>query len=339
MTLLEIKTEAAAFHKKVVADLTINGIDLFLSSANQAKQQASQLHDFGFQRKMLTLTVNSITGGSLDDAVIQGTGTPVNLKRVVDMGTFDTQGNFIPAEWTTTEESQERQRQENAFGVAFRYPTDAQYRSRLCGESRLVLRGNQIFVYPLGTTSENVTVGIDAFIFDADWTAADLTTAGAILPVAVTGTLSPDVTGTYFGLGTDTGSGYVYTKLGPIPSILYNLNGTWYLVPLSDGTATWTHVAVNTNPVGTYAASGVATGIATVALSTVPVGGAVSVWTKKGSKFILWQTICDLNKYFKTFVPREEGNLTEPQALADAGLAAFIEQDIFLYEQSRRHGR
>lgn len=62
-----------------------------------------------------------------------------------------------------------------------------------------------------------------------------------------------------------------------------------------------------------------------------------NVWTTKGSQYLLWQTIVQLNHLHKHFVFRQEGNLPPPQELANAGLEALITWDINRYEQFRRH--
>ena len=249
MNLLEIKTAVAAYFTMPqgqvvgVSDLTVNGIDLFLVAANQAKQTASQAHDFGFQRQLLSLSLNTATGAQLSTAVVFGTTTAVVVKTVLDVGILDSHGNLCPVEWTTAEESQERQREENRRSF-WRYPTDAQYHSWQWGESRITFRGDTVMLWPLCFNSvTTLTLGIDAYVDDADWTAANLTT------------------------------------------------------PVTD------------------------------------------IWTTKGAQYIMWQCICDLNNYFKSFVPRQEGNVAVPQERAATAMQAFIDWDVFKYEEARRHGR
>lgn len=242
MTLLEIKTAAAAYHEKAVADLTQLSLDLGLVALNQSKQTAQLGHDFNFQRKMLTLTVNSVTGASLASAVIQGTATAADIKTIVNIGVFDEQGNFRPVPWTTAEEGQERMLKENRY---WQMPWGG--RDEQCspyGTGRFVVRNGSVFLWPIGNDPAfSVSIGIEAFVFDADWDASHLAT------------------------------------------------------PTSD------------------------------------------VWTTKGSQYLLWSTVIHLNKLFKSYVPRQEGNLSEPQALADAGLASLILWDDYKVEQFRTHGR
>jgi len=90
-------------------------------------------------------------------------------------------------------------------------------------------------------------------------------------PVAtVTGTLSPDATGTYTQQGTYQG----YPLYGRIQEFFLrysNTNGRWVLSDTSDGwddsTNHWIKTSDLTNPVGTYTANGTNTGTATIAVT------------------------------------------------------------------------
>jgi hypothetical protein len=66
---------------------------------------------------------------------------------------------------------------------------------------------------------------------------------------------------------------------------------------------------------------------------------STDIWTTKGAKYLLWQTIVNLNYMYKFYVPRQEGNLASPEKLAAAGLDAFRDWDASFYEQGRTHGR
>lgn len=260
MNLLEIQKAALAYHAKAdgtVPTGIVGGIDLFLVAANQAKAMASDTHDFNFQQKLLDVNISTVTGGTLTTAVVHGTQNAVVVKTVLDMGIYDKFGNFIPVEWTTTEESQERQREENRYQhPLYRYPTDAEYHSHTWGQNRITLRGDTIATWPLADPQmpdRNIVLGIDAYVEDDDWTTED------------------------------------------------------YGTPASGQQS---EVAPTTD-----------------------------IWTTKGAQFILWQSICDLNKFFKTFVARQEGNVAEPQERATTALAALVEWDVFKFEQGRRHGR
>lgn len=172
MNLLEIKTAVANYFGKALADLTVLSQDLFLVAANQVRRQAELQHDFEFTRKLVTVTVNGVTGGSLDDAVLYGTATDVDIKSIIDVGLFDNDTNLRPVEWTTVAESLERQRQENPH-TAPRYPTDNWYQSGPNGQARFDFTGSTVYRFPKDS-SNNFTLGMEVYTFHTDWVAGDL---------------------------------------------------------------------------------------------------------------------------------------------------------------------
>lgn len=178
MTLYEIKVAVAAYLEKVIDDLTQQDVDLGLIALNHVRQVAEMNNDFNFTRKLLQVTVDGVTGGSLDTAIEYGAadlngGPPtIPIKTIVDVGTLDTSGNFRPAEWTTTEDSLNRQRADSPYYTP-RYPTDAQAICGPNGQQRFTFAGNKVFFFPK-TTDLSLTVGIDAYTFTPDWTEDDV---------------------------------------------------------------------------------------------------------------------------------------------------------------------
>jgi len=174
MTLDEIITVAARYLEKARADLTIDNVDFGLVAANQVRRTAEQLNDFNFTRKFLTVSVDGVTGGSLDEAVEYGMdcSCKLSVKTILDAGVFDTAGNFNPVEWTTTEDSLNRQRLDNSRWVP-RYPTDGQAVSAPFGQQRFLFGGRKVFYFPR-TTNLIIPLAFLAYTFTPDWTADDL---------------------------------------------------------------------------------------------------------------------------------------------------------------------
>jgi len=172
MTLFEIESAAAALLERPVNDLIVNDVDLGVIALNHVRRLAEQTNDFGFTRKLLTVSVNGVTGGSLDLAVEYGTTTPViDIKTIVDVGLFDTDGNFCPVEWTSVSDSLNRQRQDNPrYGI--RFPTDGQAVSSPIGWRRFAFAGNKVFLFPQ-TPNTTFSLGIIAYTFTPDWTDDD----------------------------------------------------------------------------------------------------------------------------------------------------------------------
>lgn len=329
-TLLEIKTLAASYLDRSPSDFTINGQDMWLLAANQVRKSAELEHDFEFNRKLVTVTVNGTTGGDLGAAVDADSG-PVTVKTVLEAGLLDEQNNLIPVEWTTVAESLERQRGEERYCYP-RYPSDnwkgdVPYN----GLSRFTFSGNQIRRWPKTTdsSSQDFNLWLEVYSFDSDWTTANLASDTLI----VTGTITPDATGTYTYAGLDANSNGVWIKLGVgNPYIINNFIGQWQIAPLA-GSESWT--LASGGPAGSYTHQGTATGTAVVSGGT-PFSG---IWTTYGQQYLLWGTIVQLNKLFKVFVPRQEGNLPPPTDLMTEGLQTLVDWDANKFEQFRRHLR
>jgi hypothetical protein len=171
VTLTDLRTATATYLHKVVTNLTVNGLDLFLAAVNQARMVAELGCDFEFTRKLMSITVDGVTGGNLSTAVEYGTLNQFPIKTVLDVGQFDTYSNLIPVEWTVTEASLNTQRANNP-GVIVRYPTDAQVLSSPLGWRRFQFSGNRIYPFPFasGTT---FTLGIEAYVFTNDFITAN----------------------------------------------------------------------------------------------------------------------------------------------------------------------
>lgn len=328
-TLLDIKKQVAAYLTKDVADLTVNGQDLCLAAFNQVRKVAELEHDFEFNRKLVTVTVNGITGGSLT-AVVDVDSNLVDVKTVIDVGLVSGSGNFIPATWTTVAENFERQRQSNRRASPL-FLTDAEAQYGTAGIGNFTFSGDLIHRWPRTseTDSTNYVLNLEVYVFTRDWTAADLGTGY----LNVAGTITPDYTGDYISLGDDSFGNQVFGSANPTV-FLYKDSGNWYL---QDPSRSNVWLLAGANVEGTYAPVG---GTGATGNPVITDGTSTSdVWTTHGSQFILWQTIVHLNKLFRVYVPRQEGNLPPPTDLADAGLQTLVDWDSSKYEQFRRHNR
>ena len=55
-----------------------------------------------------------------------------------------------------------------------------------------------------------------------------------------------------------------------------------------------------------------------------------------GAEYLQWKAILELNKYWKEFVPRQEGNLAEPEQNAMAAMASLIRWDESLTQSTSK---
>lgn len=351
MTILEIKTAIASLLdlENGVADLTQNGQDLALVALNQVRRQAELAHDFEFQRKLVTLTVNGVTGGSLESAVLYGTATLCAVKTVIDVGWFDNGGNFRAVEWTTISESLERQRGVLRFNRPA-WVSDDQEES-VFDLGRFTVTGGSIYRYPKNTEI-NYTVGLEVYVFSADWALTTQT-------VAITG--GTGVTGvntTYYPYGfytAETGGVPRTLWLSKHPilnasaattyAIWHNTVATGFVVSLASdignsGVANWHKFAngvvlsgADTGSAGTF------TGTANATYAANGTDTTSDIWTTYAAEYLIWGAVVYLNHTFKKFVFRQEGNLQPPEKMRDTALEAFKDWDSGLFEQNRRHRR
>lgn len=167
-TIAELRKSVAAALGTDAAEFTVDTLDLLLLAANTVRLQAELANDLEFQRKLVSLTFDARTGGSLADATEYGTEDPVIIKTVVDVVQVNQSGNFFPVEWTTVSESLDRIRSDSPR-VNFRYPTDAQAERGTAGQPRVTFIGDRVYIFPKPTTSQNVTIQMHVYSMQADW--------------------------------------------------------------------------------------------------------------------------------------------------------------------------
>ena len=160
----------AAYLQKSVPDLTINGADLSLLALNNVRRTAEMLHDFEFSRRHVTVTVDAFSGGTLDDAIQEGSPS-CDVKSVIECGVYDDKFNVHPVEWTTVAESIERQRMMKP-GFGPRYPTEGEATTGFYGMDlpRIAFVGNDIWCVPTGQRGEEFDLELEVYAFQQDWT-------------------------------------------------------------------------------------------------------------------------------------------------------------------------
>ena len=183
MTLFEIKAAAAAYLGRYTDELIVNSVDLGLSALNQIRMDAELNNDFEFTRTLVTVNVDGVVGGSLDTAVDYVTGLPVRVKRIADVGLFDTVGNLRAVEWTTVAQGLDVQRMESLW-AGIRYPTDGQAEAGVFGYRRFVFSGRRVFFFPIPQDNVPITfkLGLEVYSFTPDWLTSDLGSGESFTP-------------------------------------------------------------------------------------------------------------------------------------------------------------
>ena len=332
----------AAYLQKSVPELTINGADLSLLALNNTRKTAEMVHDFEFSRKHVTVTVDRMSGGTLDDAIQEGSPN-CEVKSVIECGIYDDGFNLQPVEWTTVAESLERQRQVKP-GFGPRYPTDyyATTGSYSFESPRIAFCGNDIWCVPTGTRNDEFDLELEVYTFQQDWTS----TSDSVIVQRLTNPTGAN--GSYWPYGIYNGRPmYINILYGPPVTPLYVIwwdgVGHWRIAPMADlGQPTLVNYAemVGTTmvPGGAYVPKGTWSGTDGIAVVEMMPGSDTSdVWLTKGAQYLLWGAIVEANHLSKEFVFRQEGNLPPPEKLRDSALEVFLQWDMFKYEQNRRH--
>lgn len=338
-SLTGIKARAAAYLQCTVSDFTVSGTDLFLPAVNQVRRLAEMNWDFEFSWARFSLSVNFVTGASLGDAVLVLGGTPgCRIKTVLDIGVLDSTSNLVPLEWTTMDESANRQRGTNP-GYYIPFPSESQIQGGPCGRRRLILNGDRVTVWPIAeeNANESVTVYIDAYTLHPGWTS--LTQETSIVSASgATGGFT-GYNGDYTAIG-ERNDNSIYARVDGSNALFLLYSGTQWVTtdgptfPVQQADSFELTASSTVGPAGTYANQGTATGT-----FVVTGGEAQTPWLSMAEQFLLWGVIVDLNFLRKEFVPRTEGNLSPPTVMRDEALETFKQWDTAKYQQRRRHGR
>ena len=248
MILSTLKKVCAAYHQVSTATLTVDGVDLFLIAANNARGNAELLHNFELARVQASLSIDGETGADLSTAVITSGGAWSGLKEVIAVQRTNVDGILVPLDFTRADIAIERDRSELEMSEDYepyrRYPSDAALLQRGTNGT-IIQRGSKLHVYPVDAiTSTPLQVTLEAYGLLADYTAASLT----------------DVVPTDFFL-------------------------------------------------------------------------------QYGANFLQWSIICELNFLFRTFVTRQEGNVTSPDKEREKAWRELLLWDTYKVDSNATRSR
>lgn len=342
MNLLGIKTSVANYFGKSLAELTILSQDQFLVAANQVRRFAELENDFEHTRRLVTVSVDRESGGSLSSATASGAGASALLATGVTSpttaGTYTKQNGFVNGKpWYTK------------IGA-----TSAT---------------SYIIFYTSADSSWNLCVWSDFPDFDAN--GGKFSRASGATPIG-------DLEGSLGYSGTTTIS--AVNDWRAVKSVIEvgvfddqdNLRPvTWTTVaeslerqrkerrfqpryPTDEQASGAVRAASRVDfsgdnvylfPLPTEPGDPVPLGIECYTFRRDWTADDLSAllegdeWTNNGEQFLMWGVIVHLNHLFKEFVFRQEGNLPPPTDLRNEGLAGFMAWDAHKYEQNRRHSR
>ncbi len=347
MILSTLKAVCAAYHKKVAADLTVNSVDLFLVAANNVRRSAEQRHNFELSRLVASLDIDGVEGASLDDAEMEGSVTDA----VAVTGTLspDATGTYT------------RQGSYGTYPLYVNFGSDGSDTFFLWYESAawIVQKGesfpdNGNAQWQLTTADSADPSG--AYTADAPATGtltAVLSTRDAfasIKEVIAVSRQRPD--GTYIPLDFARSdipierdrtelefedSMFPYVRYpsdadirtgGSSASITQRGRRLQIYPHYNDATAT--PLSVQLEAYG-WLADYVAADLTDTEAS--------DFFVEHAPEYLQWGIIVELNTYFKTFVPRQEGNVGEPQSKMDRAWRDLLLWDSYLVDSNTTRSR
>lgn len=308
------------------ADFIQNGVDTLLLEINSAHFQVQKEHDFEYANATASLSVAS-TGSSLALATISG--ALANIKRVKDVLLPIGGSEAIPIEFMTNQNAKDRRRRQIGRLPYVAADTIDDY-GVVEGTPYATQEGQVIRLFPAAQFTFPVTgVTLDVVQFLPDYTAP------MALTISGSGTSAINTTWEQFGVYLNRPFYLNYQSGASAPATVYALwySGTaWVLTTGSTfgapaAASRYSSTSTAQLPTGlTYTAT-----TFTGTLSVVATTGNVSTdfILDYGWEYLQWQAVLGLNKRWKEFAERQEGNLDEGsiETMAQRALQSFIAWD------------
>lgn len=345
MILSDLKSVCAAYHKKAASDLTVNGVDLFLVAANNVRRNKGELlHNFEYARCTATLDVNGTLGGNLDDAVIDNEdATTVIVTGTLSpdlTGTYTRQGQFSGFDLFILSGSTPAFLYFNATAASYILSTTLSTSSVANAFKPSPAQATPIGTFPhAGTYTGTATaVGGDSSRF------AKVKEIVAVSRMRPDGTYIPlDFTRSDIPIERDRTELEFSDNLFPYlryPSdARINARGTSSSM-IQRGRRLEIHPFYAGNDQTTFNVRLECYGllrdyVAANLSDTQP----TDFFVEYGAQFMQWTIINELNFYWKTFVPRTEGNLSAPETKAADAWRDLLVWDTYQVDSNSTRSR
>ncbi len=333
MTLASLKSLCAAYHLKSTGDLTVNGVDLFLAAANNARRAAEQLHDFEFTRISATLDIDGDTGGALSAAVIAnnnidhftatGTLSPDATGTYIKTGTtYNSLPTYLSVDGTSFYLLYYNGSTAWEIQLMFNFPAAAKWFKLSTATTPPTgaytatggVTGTLTLAYTASSfaTIKQVTnvlrTSADGQVLPIDFKSMDSGIEGTRTEIEVSDYYSPD-----FRYPSD--ATFLAMHQG---SLIVQRNRTLYIYP--QATVTTDPLSVTLEGYGW---------LSDYDANSLLLPDAPDFLFEQGPDYFQWAIICELNFLFKTFVPRSEGNIGAPENLRADALRKLIIWDSY----------
>lgn len=342
MNLLGIKTSVANYFGKALADLSVLSQDQFLVAANQVRRFAEQGNDFEFTRRLVNVSVDRESGGSLSSATEAGAGSGSVLATGVTSpttaGTYVKQNGLVNGKpWYTKLGATAA-----TSYVIFYTSVDTTWNLVVWADFPDFNINGGRFSRNTGDTPVGSLVGSLGYTGTAAITAInDWRAVKSVIDVGVFDTDDNLRPVTWTTVSESLERQRKERRFQPRYPTDAQVSGAISAASRVDFAGD--NIYLFPKPLETGAA--VPLGIECYTFRKDWTNDDLSAsldgdeWTNNGEQFLMWGTIVQLNHLFKEFVFRQEGNLPPPTELRNEGLASFIAWDAHKYEQNRRHSR
>lgn len=338
-----LKALVAAYHKKVAADLTVNSVDLFLIAVNNAQRQAQRRHNFEASRVSASLVIDGVNGGALSSAVITGA---VNETLTVSgtlapdaTGTYTRQGYFGGLPLYIKEGATNWFLYVNPLAAAYVLTsaiTSGSLVNYWLSTSALSPVGTMA---PQGTNTGTATI---ALATSATWSGIQEVVAatrssgdGSYLPLDFA---NPEVPLERDRTARELSD--LYEPHRRYPSDADILDQGWNTSLIQRGNT----IYVYPNPPSSVANDEISINLE--AYGRLPSIDAVGTSSAPDPNFLweqpdwlMWFTVIELNHYFKTYIPRNEGNLPPPVDAMNQAWADLIAWDTYRVDSHTTRSR
>jgi len=338
MNLTTLRSQIAAIHRLTAAafdaEYTIDSVDLLTTAINAAQRKAQSLIDLEYCMIDADLVITQSTlSGSITNAKLAGTTTPVTLKRIQHVSLPIAGSDFIPIEFLTDENQADRIKRQvgrqsynptlsaDEYGIGETAP--------YAWQQGQLIRFGPSTEFDAASLSPTFTVRLNAIKFLPEYVDGDTVT------VTINGTAS-----TYRTYGATLNGAPIY--FGAQLALWLSADGlTWFLTNAKDsqiGDETPSEqnytlvITAGAGPAGTYTENPSVTG--TVVVGT-PTGNTTDFLMENGWRYLLWEGVLHTNRFIKSFANKQEGNIDEPAIQANAQEAL---QELIAWNTSIRDG-
>jgi len=345
MILSTLKKVCAAYHQVATATLTVDGVDLFLIAANNARGNAELLHNFELARVQASLSIDGETGADLSTAVFLNTKNSVIVSGTLSpdaTGTYNLIGNF------------------SGYPCYYKESPVAYFLYYNPGNSRYVINPIlSITTLAAGwlpatalTTPIGSFVGTGAF---SGFTGTATTAYGgsqawssikeviAVQRTNVDGILVPlDFTRADIAIERDRyelemSEEYEPYRRYPSDAALLQRGTNGTIVQRGTKLHVYPINAITSTPLQvTLEAYGLLADYTATSLTDVV---ATDFFLQYGANFLQWSIICELNFLFRTFVTRQEGNVTSPEKEREKAWRELLLWDTYKVDSNATRSR